>query len=163
MTFIVKPGEELALQLAYDLQRYNARTVDQLLIHLNNLLAGMAVDPTQRVSDLQMLSQAERQQLLVAWNRAATDYPRKKSIQQLFEEQVARAPHALAVVFEDRKLSYEELNAQANQMAHYLVRCGVRPETRVGICMERSLEMVTALLGILKAGGGYVALGAGIA
>ena len=158
LTFIVKPVEELTLQLAYDSRRYNARTVDQLLIHLNNLLAGMAVDPTQRVSDLQMLSQAERQQLLVAWNRAATDYPRKKSIQQLFEEQVARAPHALAVVFEDRKLSYEELNAQANQMAHYLVRCGVRPETRVGICMERSLEMVTALLGILKAGGGYVAL-----
>lgn len=158
LTFIVKPGEELALQLAYDSRRYDARTVAQLLSHLNNLLAGMAVDATQRVSDLQMLSQAERQQLLVAWNRTATDYPRNKSIQQLFEEQVARAPQALAVVLEDRKLSYGELNAQANQVAHYLVRCGVRPETRVGICMERSLEMMVSLLGILKAGGGYVAL-----
>jgi amino acid adenylation domain-containing protein/non-ribosomal peptide synthase protein (TIGR01720 family) len=158
LTFVVKLGEELTLQLAYDSRRYDARVVAQLLIHLNNLLAGMAADPMQRISDLRMLSQAEHQQLLVEWNRTATNYPRDKSIQQLFEEHVSRAPRARAVVFEDRKLSYEELNAQANQVAHYLVRCGIRPETRVGVCMERSLEMIVALLGILKAGGGYVAL-----
>src|SRR5262249_46882545 len=112
LTLIVNPGEELALQLAYDPRRFHSRTIAQLLAHLNNLLEAMAVGPTQRVSDLQMLSQAERQQLLVEWNCAASGYPRDKSIQQLFEDQVARAPQALAVVFEDQKLSYEELNAR---------------------------------------------------
>ena len=158
LTFIVKPGEELALQLAYDSGRLDSHAITRLLTHLNNLLANMATDSTQRVSDLQMLSEAERQQLLVEWNHTATDYPRDITIQQLFEEQVARAPQAVAVVFKDRKLSYEALNAQANQVAHHLVRCGVLPEARVGVCMERSLETIIALLGILKAGGVYVAL-----
>ena len=86
------------------------------------------------------------------------EYPREKCIHQLFEEQVERTPDATAVVFEDQQLTYRELNKRANQLAHYLRKQGVGPEELVGICMERSLEMIIGLLGILKAGGAYVPL-----
>jgi non-ribosomal peptide synthetase component F len=98
---------------------------------------------------------------LAGWNDTATDYPRDRCIHALFEEQVARAPEAVAVVFEDQQLTYGELNARANQLAHHLIALGVGPEVLVGICMERSLELVIGLLGILKAGGAYVPLDPG--
>src|SRR5204863_5751349 len=90
------------------------------------------------------------------WNDTATDYPRDRCIHELFEEQVARTPDAVAVVFEDQQLTYGELNARANQLAHHLIALGVGPEVLVGICMERSLELIVGLLAILKAGGAYV-------
>jgi amino acid adenylation domain-containing protein len=101
---------------------------------------------------------AEKQQLLVEWNNNQTFYPQDKCIHQLFEEQVERTPDYVAVVFEDQELTYRELNAKANQVAHYLQKLGVEPEKLVGICVERSLLMVVGLLGILKAGGAYVPL-----
>jgi amino acid adenylation domain-containing protein len=158
LNFIIKPGEELELQLTYDPRRFQSHMVVQLLTHLNNLLAGMVADPMQHVSDLQLLSTEERQQILVEWNRTAVEYPRDKSIQQLFEEQVRRSPDDVAITCASRTLTYQELNSRANQMAHYLSRCGVRPEVRVGLFMERSVETIIALLGILKTGGVYVAL-----
>ncbi|HEV3316175.1 MAG TPA: amino acid adenylation domain-containing protein [Candidatus Angelobacter sp.] len=161
LTLIAKPGDELALQLTYDAGRFDARMISQLLRPLQNLLVGMAAAPMQRVGDLQVISQTERQQLLVEWNRTVREYPREQCIQQLFEEQARRAPQKIAVVFQDQKLSYEELNRRANQLAHYLKKQGVGSEVRVGLCMERSLEMIVALLGILKAGGAYVALDTG--
>ena len=97
-------------------------------------------------------------QALPEWNNTKTDYPRNKCIHQLFEEQVEKTPDAIAVVFEDQQLTYRELNNESNKLAHYLINFGVKPETLVGICIERSMEMVIGLLGILKAGGAYVPL-----
>jgi len=104
------------------------------------------------------LSAAERHKILVEWNNTQTDYPKDKCIHQLFEAQVERAPNAIAVVFEEQQLTYDELNRRANQLAHHLQSLGVSPEMLVGICVERSLEMVVGLLAILKAGGAYVPL-----
>lgn len=104
------------------------------------------------------LSTAERQKILVEWNNTQADYPKDKCIYQLFEEQVERTPNAIAVVFEDQQLTYDELNRRANQLAHHLQSLGIEPEVLVGICVERSLEMIVGLLGILKAGGAYVPL-----
>ena len=110
------------------------------------------------LDELSRLTERERRQLLVEWNDTAADYPRDQCIHQLFEEQVERTPDAVAVVFEDRQLTYAQLNARANQLARHLRRLGVGPEVLVGLCVERSLEMVVGLLGILKAGGAYVPL-----
>ena len=119
-------------------------------------------NPEARISELPLLTEAERHQLLVEWNDTKTDYPRDVCVHQLFEAQVERTPDAVAVVFEGQELSYRELNARANQLAHYLRKRGVGPEVLVGICMERSPEMVVGLLAILKAGGAYVPLDAGV-
>ena len=110
-----------------------------------------ATDPDQQDSH-------QRQQLLVEWNQTTTDYPRQKCIHELFEAQAERTPQAIAVVFGKESLTYSELNLRANQLAHRLRRLGVGPDALVGICVERSLEMVIGLLGILKAGGAYVPL-----
>src|SRR3712207_466744 len=102
--------------------------------------------------------EVERHQLLFEWNETHTEYPTDACIHELFEEQARRTPDAVAVVFEEEQLSYRELNRRSNQLAHYLRKLGVGPEVLVGVCMERSLEMVVGLLGILKAGGAYVPL-----
>ena len=115
-------------------------------------------NPQKRISQLPLLTASEQQQLLVEWNDTRVDYPQDQCIHQLFEEQVERTPDAVAVVFEDQQLTYSELNCRANQLAHYLRSLGVGAEVLVGICVERSLEMVVGLLGILKAGGAYVPL-----
>ncbi|WP_426558532.1 amino acid adenylation domain-containing protein [Dapis sp. BLCC M172] len=104
------------------------------------------------------MTEPELKQILVEWNNTITDYPTDKCIHQLFEEQVEKTPDAVAVIFEGKELTYQQLNCQANQLAHYLQSLGVKPEVLVGICVERSVEMVIGLLGILKAGGAYVPL-----
>ena len=109
-------------------------------------------DGEQRLTDI------EKHKLLVEWNNTARDYPQDKCIHELFEATVERTPLSVAVVFEGEQLTYRELNARANQVAHYLQGLGVGPEVLVGICVERSLEMVVGVLGILKAGGAYVPL-----
>jgi amino acid adenylation domain-containing protein len=142
---------------------YNADLFDEVMIarmagHFQTLLEASAANPIQPISELSLLTQRERHQLLVEWNNTTIDYPQDKCIHQLFEEQVERSPDAVAVVFEGEQLTYRELNARANQLAHYLQALGVGSEVLVGICVERSLEMVVGLLGILKAGGAYVSL-----
>src|SRR5207237_6521713 len=122
------------------------------------LLDGIVADPSQRLSALPLLTEVERQQLLVEWNGTASDYPKSQCVHQLFEAQVERASDAVALVFENEYLTYRELNRRANQLAHRLQRLGVGPEVMVGLCMDRSFEMVVSLLGILKAGGAYVPL-----
>jgi non-ribosomal peptide synthetase component F len=107
-----------------------------------------------------VLSDDEREQLLVEWNDTAVEYPPEQCIHELFEAQVTRSPEAVALVYEAEQVSYGELNERANQLAHYLRELGVGAEGRVGICVERSVEMVVGLLGILKAGGAYVPLDA---
>ena len=108
--------------------------------------------------ELDILPAGERRLLLEEWNATEAPYPDQLCIHQLFEEQVARAPEAVALVFEDEALSYGELNAHSNRLAHHLIALGVRPDDRVAICVERSFEMVVGLLAILKAGGAYVPL-----
>jgi aspartate racemase len=132
--------------------------IQRLLSHFNNLLEGIVANPRQRLSELPLLSETERHQLLVELNNTTSEYPANHSVQKLFEEQVERTPAAVALMFGDQQLSYRELNARANQWAHFLKRKGVRAETRVGICLDRSPEMIVALIGVLKAGGAYVPL-----
>ncbi|MEH2448292.1 MAG: amino acid adenylation domain-containing protein [Nostoc sp.] len=158
LTLSVNPGKELLLQITSDgNERFDTDTINRMLGHLKTLLEGMVANLQQRLSELPLLTEAERHQLLV-WNNTQVDYPQNQCIHELFEAQVERTPDSIAVVFEDQQLTYRELNAKANQLAHYLRSLGVEPEVLVGICVERSLEMVIGLLGILKAGGAYVPL-----
>ncbi|GAA6624250.1 amino acid adenylation domain-containing protein [Scytonema sp. NUACC26] len=142
----------------YNTDLFEAATISRMIEHFKTMLAGIVANPQARVSELPLLSEAERYQLLVEWNNTTKEYPIDKCIHQLFEEQVTRSPDAIAVVFEEEQLTYRELNQRANRIAHHLKTLGVGPEVLVGICVERSLEMVVGLLGILKAGGAYVPL-----
>src|SRR5205814_9215755 len=117
-----------------------------------------ATDPDRSLSRLPMLTEAERQQLLVAGNPAAAPHKQQRCIPEIFEEHVQRAPEAIAVVCGEERLTYGELNRRANRLARYLQKHGVGLEARVGVCLERSAEMMVALLGILKAGGAYLPL-----
>jgi amino acid adenylation domain-containing protein len=151
-------GERIEGALEYATDLFERASIERIATHLLSLLEAMVADDQQRISTLKLLSQAERQQLLVGFNQTYRPYPSEQCVHELFEEQVARTPEAVAMVFEDRSLSYGELNAHANQLAHHLIARGIRPDDRVAICMERSLEMVVGLLGIMKAGGAYVPL-----
>jgi amino acid adenylation domain-containing protein len=124
--------------------------------HLNVLAESIISNPAVKISDLEILTPAEKHRLLVEWNDTTVDYPKDKCIHQLFEQQVEKTPANVAVVFEKKELTYRELNEKANQLGRYLQNKGVKPETLVGICIERSLDMIVGLLGILKAGGAYV-------
>ena len=150
--------------IEYNSDLFDRSRIERMVGHFQVLLQTIVQNPQQALWQLPLLPKAEREQLLVEWNRTERDYPQEKCIHQMFEEQVARTPHAVAVVMATDKtniageisFSYAELNARANQLAHYLQRLGVVPGTLVGICVERSLEMIVGLLGILKAGGAYV-------
>jgi amino acid adenylation domain-containing protein len=155
---LVEKTDTLTASVEYSTDLFDAATIGRMLGHFQTLLEGIVANPDQRLSDLPLLTEAERHQLLVEWNDTKTDYPANALIHELFEAQAARTPEAMAVEYEGRQLNYRELNARANQVAHYLARHGVGPEVVVGICVERSLEMVVGVLGILKAGGAYVPL-----
>jgi amino acid adenylation domain-containing protein len=142
----------------YNTDLFEVSTIARVAGHFQTLLAAIVANPQQCLAELPLLTAAERHQLLVEWNDTQTAYSQDKCIHQLFEAQVERTPEAVAVVFEDQQFTYRELNVRANQLAHHLQALGVGPEVLVGICVERSLEMVVGLLGILKAGGAYVPL-----
>ncbi|HEY7557690.1 MAG TPA: amino acid adenylation domain-containing protein [Candidatus Binatia bacterium] len=154
----VLPGSELLLAIIYDSRRFAEDTVARMLGHLQTLLQGIINAPESRLADLPLLTDKERHQLLVDWNATARSYPRDQSLHELFEMQVERTPEAVAVALDERQLTYQELNRRSNQLAHYLNMLGVGPEVLVGLCVERSLEMVVGILAILKAGGAYVPL-----
>ena len=154
----VMPSAEIPLVILYDSHRFDVTSIRRMLVHLETLLEGMLVAPQCRLADLPLLTDNECHQLLVEWNDTEKDYPRNRTLHEFFEMQVERTPDAIAVVFEERHLTYRELNRRSNQLAHYLRRLGVGPEVLVGLCVERSLEMVVGILGILKAGGAYVPL-----
>ncbi|MGH7824893.1 MAG: non-ribosomal peptide synthetase [Candidatus Binatia bacterium] len=149
-------GRELLLNVTYDRRRFEDAAITRMLGHLRSLLEGMVSSSTSQLSDLPLLTAKERHQLLIEWNDTRKSYPKDQCIQQLFEQQVERTPENVAAVFGEQKLTYRELNQRANQMARYLRKHGVGPEVLVGVCVERSLEMVIAPLAILKAGGAYV-------
>ncbi|WP_153070789.1 non-ribosomal peptide synthetase, partial [Pseudomonas syringae] len=148
-----------SLEYASDL--FERATIERMAGHLQVLLEGMVADDQQAVAELPLLSCEQRRQVLESFNDTAAAYPADKLLHQLFEEQVAQQPDALAVVDETGSLTYGELNARANRLAHYLIGLGIQPDDRVAICAQRSLEMVVGLLGILKAGGAYVPLDPG--
>ncbi|MEG5092537.1 amino acid adenylation domain-containing protein [Microcoleus sp. B13-B4] len=151
-------ADGLVAEWEYNSDLFDETTIVRMAEHFQTLLEGIVANSKQAISELPLLTPGERQQLLVEWNNTAKDYPQEKCIHQLFEEQVERTPDAVAVVFEEKQLTYRELNVKANQLAHYLQSLGLKPEVLVGICVERSLEMVIGLLGILKTGGAYVPL-----
>ncbi|WP_457662960.1 amino acid adenylation domain-containing protein [Sinorhizobium medicae] len=142
----------------FDASRLAPEQIDRMTQHLQTLLYGVTADAGQPVRDLDILPAAERTYLLEDLNRTAADYPSERCIHELFEQQVRRAPEAVALVHEDEELSYGELNARANRLAHHLIGLGVRPDQPVAICLERSPAMVVGLLAILKAGGAYLPL-----
>ncbi|AVH69209.1 non-ribosomal peptide synthetase [Nostoc sp. 'Lobaria pulmonaria (5183) cyanobiont'] len=156
--YVVDSKPELWGWWEYNTDLFDAGTIERMVGHFTNLLEGIVTQPENRLSELPLLTEPERQTLLVDWNDTTTDFPQDKCIHELFEAQVARTPDAVAVVFEDQQLSYRELNQRANQLAHYLQKQGVKPEVLVGICVERSLDIVIGLLAILKAGGAYIPL-----
>lgn len=161
LTLLGNLGEQLGLRLLYDRQKFSAAKVEQLLRQLSalleNLVTALATQPNQALGNISLLSAAERQQVLLDWNDTAIAYPALRLYDQ-FEAQVAQTPNVTAVWFKDQSLTYAELNRRANQLAHHIQKLGVRPETCVGICIERSLEMLVGLLAIVKAGGAYVPL-----
>ena len=153
---VVEGDNGLTLDLDYNTDLFDEATVARWLASYETLLEGLAADPTQRVSHLPLLGEAERRQVLVEWNRTQADYPRDMCVHRLFEEQAARTPAAIAAIYDDQQLTYEELNRKADHLAGYLAELGVRPGMLVGVFVERSLEMIIGLLGVLKAGGAYV-------
>jgi amino acid adenylation domain-containing protein/non-ribosomal peptide synthase protein (TIGR01720 family) len=158
LTVSAVPGSLLSVNISYDNSRFEATTIIRMLGHFQTLLEGIVAKPQQHFSELCLLTTDERHQLLFEWNDTQEDYPQDRCIHELFERQVHLTPDAVAVVFENQQLTYKQLNSRANQLAHYLQTLGVGADMLVGICMERSLEMVVGLLGILKAGGTYVPL-----
>ena len=155
---ISEVGDRLDASFEYNTDLFDAARIERMAGHFTRLLAAISADPVMRIGDLSMLNADERHRLLDEWNDTANDSPRDQAIHQLFEAQASKTPHATAVVYEAQSLSYEELNGKANQLAHRLRELGVGPEVLVGICVERSLDMIVGMLGILKAGGAYVPL-----
>jgi amino acid adenylation domain-containing protein/FkbM family methyltransferase len=146
------------LVLVYSTDLFAATTIKRMVRHFKALLHAIIEHPDQRLRDLALLGAAERHQLLVEWNATHADFPTEVCMHELLAAQAARTPDTIAVVADGAALSYSALNQRANQLARYLQAQGVRPDTRVGVCMDRALEMVVGLLGVLKAGGAYVPL-----
>ncbi|MDB4947802.1 MAG: sypB, partial [Gemmatimonadetes bacterium] len=151
-------GDRIVGTLTYATSLFERETVERWLGYLRRMLEQMAADEGRRVERLALLSGDERSRVLDEWNRTEAAYPGESCIHQLFEAQVERTPEATALVFEGELLTYAELNGRANRLAHHLRSLGVGPDVRVGICVERSLEMMVGLLAVLKAGGAYVPL-----
>jgi amino acid adenylation domain-containing protein len=152
---IEERGGEFVGSLNYNTDLFERETIERLTLHFQQLLGSMVQDTEQQVGDVTMLSHAEREQIIVEWNRRAP-YPVSGSLAARFERQVERTPEAIALKYEDEEVSYAELNRRANQLGHYLRRHGVGPEVRVGLLVERSVQMIVSILGVLKAGGAYV-------
>ena len=151
-------NEEIVLDCDYHTDLFESETITRWLNHLQTLLAAIVANPEQRVSELALLPEAEREQILSSWNETDTPYPDDVCIHELFAARAAQTPDSVAAVFNGGEISYRELNERANQLAHYLQAAGVGPEVLVGICLARSFDMLVGLLGILKAGGAYIPL-----
>ena len=151
-------GDSLAAKFLYSTDLFDSATMRRMAGHYQRLLEGLVDNPDDRISRLPILTDEEQQQLVSEWNDTWMEYPRQLCVHQLIEAQASRTPNATAVVFGSERLSYGELDRRANQVANHLIKLGATPDGLVGICLERSLEMVVGLLGILKAGAAYVPL-----
>ncbi|HTI15424.1 MAG TPA: amino acid adenylation domain-containing protein [Dictyobacter sp.] len=146
----------LTADFRFNVDLFEASTIERIAQHFQVLLRGIASNPDQSLLKLPLLTENERRQMLFDWNATNKPYPSMSSLHRLVEEQVARTPEQTALIFEGKTRTYRELNQEANQLAHRLQAMGVGPDVLVGVCMERSFEMVVALLAIIKAGGAYV-------
>ena len=158
LTVFVIPGEEIVIRILYDCGRFERGVIGRMLEHFKNLLEGLVANSSAAPADVPILSESERQQILVGWNATATKYPGDMLLPSYIEQQVDRTPDGVALTCQDQVLTYRELNARANQLAHYLRSLGIGPDALVGICLQRSVEMVVGLLGVVKAGAAYVPL-----
>jgi amino acid adenylation domain-containing protein len=158
---LVETSNRISGALVYSTALFDGKTVARYARYLVCLLEEMVAREEDSLLRLSMVPAAERKQLVEEWNATAAEYPSHRCVHELFQKQVERTPDATAIIFEDKELSYGELNRQANQLAHHLCELGVRPDDRVAICVERSLEMVVGLLAVLKVGGAYVPLDPG--
>ena len=148
----------VSMLFVYNTDLFDRGTIQRLMECYRRLLNAVVENPDRRVSEMSLLSEDERHQIVVDWNRTATEYPREATVHELFEKQVEKTPEAVAIEFGDVSLTYNQLNERANQLAHHLISLNVGPETPVAIFMDRSATMLAGLLGILKAGGAYVPL-----
>ncbi len=155
--YIEDREKELFATCEYNTDLFNADTINRMLGHFQALLASIVANPDECIVNLPLLTPSEQQQF-VGWNDTKTDYPLDQCIHQLFEAQVEKTPDAIALIYKNQQLTYRQLNNQANKVAHHLQKLDVKSEVLVGICMERSLEMVVGLLAVLKAGGAYLPL-----
>ena len=158
---LVRGTDGIVCGLGYTTDLFDAATIERLGAHYLALLEAVVAEPDAQLSRIPLLSENDRQMALQEWNATARDYPLDDCLHRLFERQASRAPGSVALISGDRHLTYGELNQQANRLAWHLRRLGVRPEVRVGLCFERSVEMVVAVLAVLKAGGAYVPLDLG--
>ena len=155
---LVETGKEIVGTLEYNTDLFDAATVRRMARHFETLLNGVVENPARAICDLPALSEQEQHRILVEWNATQRDYPAHESIHTLFESRAKKCPESIAASFEGRQLTFGELNRKANRLAHYLRRQGVGPEVIVGVCVERGLDMLVSLLGIMKAGGAYLPL-----
>jgi amino acid adenylation domain-containing protein len=159
LTLSIAPGDDaLHASIEYATDLFERATIERMMGHVRRVLEQVCDDPDTRLSALELLDGDERRRVVEEWNRTDAPYPADACIHDLFQAQAARTPDAPAVVCEAESLTYGELNARANRIAHHLRSLGVGPEARVGVCLRRGTEMVAALLGVLKAGGAYVPL-----
>jgi amino acid adenylation domain-containing protein len=151
-------SDGLAAQFRYSTDLFDSSTIVRMIGHFQKLLEGIAANPDERISRLPLLTEDELRQLVLEWNSTLMEYPGNRCVHELFEAQVARTPNATAVAFGNERLTYAELDRRANYLANHLIKLGASPDGLIGICVQRSLEMVVGLLGILKAGSAYVPL-----
>jgi amino acid adenylation domain-containing protein len=151
-------AEGLRGWLEFNTDLFDATTITRLQGHYRTLIESVIADPDRRISQISMLTNSERQQILVDWNQTRADYPADACIPHLFEIQASTTPHALAIKTADSHITYLDLNRKANQLANNLTQLGVRPGARVGVCLDRGLDLMVSLLGVLKAGAAYVPL-----
>lgn len=162
LTLLLSQSDDgLQAIIEYNTDLYEPETITRMAGHYLNLLQGIVSKPDRGIAELSLLGKAEQRQILHEWNATEANYPQDRWLHELIEQQAESTPDAVAVIYEQRLLSYAELNIRANQLAHHLRGCGIGSDVLVGVCMERSLEMVIALLGVLKAGGAYVPLDPG--
>ena len=158
LALVIMPYDEMLLTFSYSPARFAKPVVAQMLNDFQTLLQSIVDDPGQRLAELMRLNEPELLRLLSEWNDTRADFPSETCIHHLFEQQVARHPEKAALIYEGKPVSYGELNRRANQLAHHLLSLGLSLESRVGICLERSVDMIVALLAVMKAGGAYVPL-----
>ncbi|QWI36290.1 amino acid adenylation domain-containing protein [Bacillus mycoides] len=157
---LIKGEYNFRIKVEYNTDLFDDETISRMWQHYITLLESVVNNPEQSISQLPMLTMEEKKQALLNWNNTNVEYPRERCIQDLFEEQVRQNPDAIALRYLEQSMTYSQLNQQANQLAHYLKKQGVTPQTMVGLCVERSMDMIIGILGILKVGGIYVPLDA---
>ncbi|MFJ6503989.1 amino acid adenylation domain-containing protein [Streptomyces sp. NPDC091879] len=158
LTLVASAGRALEFRFVYDRSRFDAATIERMAGHLRTLLESVVAAPAARIAELNMLTERERQEILVDWNGVTDPYPDTATIHSLIEDRVATDPHAIAITHGDQQWTFAQVNAHANQLAHHLRGTGITPDTLIAVCLDRSPELIATLLGIMKAGAAFVPL-----